>query len=286
MKPVFARHGNKFAFTISWLVFAGLGCRSEPSPSKADSGASVSEGSIDSAASRMAQRELFYGRSQNDSQPLGWLIRLGRGQNGTFFAGDRPIKICSVTKSGPVLEFATALYFDRSFRFTGKVTQGVAIGALNSIGPGSEVREFGITRLVALDTDSISESLLDRHPGFYSNLYFHPRSGDVTGTELVLFAAGGERVLLFAQSEGSSSFLRPGFELKPIGDTLSFSVGRPPNSRHLSVIYRGDSVLVYDPKAVGYPGDGTELLPREYSVEEFFDQKGKGECPQKEPGPQ
>jgi hypothetical protein len=271
-------------FTIGCLAFAGVGCRSGSSAAKADSGDSIREGTKASTVSPQTQRELLYGRSQNGPQTLGWLIRLGPGQSGTFFAGDRPIKICSVTKSDSVLAFATALYFDRSFRFTGKVTQGVAVGTLNSIGPGSQTREFGIARLVALDTRSISERFLDRHTGFYSDLFVHPQSGDVLGIEVFLFVAGGERVLLFQQAEGASSFLDPGLDLMPLADTLSFSVGPPPNPRHLSLVFRGDSILFRDPEAVGHPGDGTELLPREYSVEQFFDQSAKGECPRKEPG--
>lgn len=269
-------------FTISCLACVGVGCRSESSASKAGSGDGIREGSVASATSRTAQREVLYGRSQQGPDTFTWLIRLASGGGGTFFVGDRPVRICSVTRSDSVLAFVTAVEFGRSFRFTGKVTQGAAVGPLSSVGPRSE--EFGIARFIALDTGRISERLLDRHTGFYSDLFVHPQSGDVLGIEVFLFVAGGERVLLFQQAEGGSSFLDPGFDLSPPGDTLGFSVGPPPHPRHLSLVFRGDSILFRDPKAVGYPGDGTELLPRQYSVEQFFDQSAHGECPQKEAG--
>jgi hypothetical protein len=272
-------------FTISCLVLAGFGCRSESSASEGH-GDKVPEGSTASTTSRVAQRSLLYGRSQQGPDTFTWLIRLGPGGGGIFFVGDRPVKICSVTKSDSLLAFVTAVDFGRSFRFTGKVKQGAGIGPLNSVGPGSRTEEFGIARLVALDTGSVSERLLDRHAGFYSDLFVHPQSGDVLGIEVFLFVAGGERVLLFQQAEGGSSFLDPGFDLTAFGDTLSFSVGPPTLPRHLSLVFRGDSILFRDPKAVGYPGDGTEVLPRQYSVEHFFEQSGNGECPQKELGTQ
>ncbi len=49
-----------------------------------------------------------------------------------------------------MLDFATALYFDRSFRFTGKVTQGVAVGALNSI--GSVPWQYGLLYVISKGT--------------------------------------------------------------------------------------------------------------------------------------
>lgn len=270
--------------TIGCLAIAGIACRGQSSDAKTDSGGGIRKEMTGSAVSKETHREVLYGRSQQGPDTFTWLIRLVPGGGGTFFVGDRPVKICSVTKSDSVLAFVTAVEFGRSFRFTGKVTQGAAVGPLSSVGSRSE--EFGIARLIALDTGRISERLLDRHTGFYSDLFVHPQSGDVLGIEVFLFVAGGERVLLFQQAEGGSSFLDPGFDLKPIGDTLSFSVGPPPDPRHLSLVFRGDSILFRDPKAVGHPGDGTELLPRQYSVEQFFDQNANGACPQKEPGTQ
>jgi hypothetical protein len=272
--------------TIGCLAIADIACTGKSSDAKTDSAGGIHKEMTGSAVSKEAHREVLYGRSQQGPDTFTWLIRLAPGGGGTFFVGDRPVKICSVTKSDSVLAFVTAVEFGRSFRFTGKVSEGVAIGPLNSIGPGSRTEEFGIARLVALDTGSVSERLLDRHTGFYSDLFVHPQSGDVLGIEVFLFVAGGERVLLFQQAEGGSSFLDPGFDLKPIGDTLNFSVGPPPDPRHLSLVFRGDSILFRDPKAVGYPGDGTELLSRAHSIEQFFDQSAHGECPQKELGAQ
>lgn len=284
MRRTLARMGlaSLSRVTMGCLAIAGIACKGQSSAAKADSGSSIRDAMAGSTVSQETRPQSLYGRSQKGPLALGWLIRLGPGQNGTFLAGDRPIRICTVTKSDSVLEFATALYFDRSFRFTGKVTQGVAVGPLNSIGPGSETREFGIARLVALDTGSISERLLDRHTGFYSNLSVDSQSGDVLGIEVILFVAGGEPVLLFEESEGASSFLQPGFDLKPIGDTLSFSVGRTSHPRHLSLVFRPDSILVRDSTAPRYPKEGIDPLPREYSIEQFLDQSAKGTCPQKE----
>src|SRR4051812_4877628 len=53
-------------------------------------------------------QRLVYARTQRDSETLGWLIRLGPGENGAFLYGDRSLQICSLRESNSELAFTTA----------------------------------------------------------------------------------------------------------------------------------------------------------------------------------
>jgi hypothetical protein len=273
---------------IGWLTRASriaagcflipvLACRSESSAATQGDSKSIGVGGVTKSSPVWlpTQQRLLYGRTQNGSEAYGWLVRLGHGDNGTFFVGDRPVKICSAIQSDTGLTFATAFDRGRSFRFAGKLMGTAIVGELTSAGPGAQTDEFGTARLVPLETGAASERLLDAHAGVYSNLFVHPESGDDLGSEVILFVAGGERVLLFQQAEGVKSLLAPGFDLKPAADTLSFSVGEPPDPRHLSLVFKRDTVLLRDAED---SRGGVESLPRGYSVEKFFDQPANGTC--------
>jgi hypothetical protein len=264
---------------IGCLAIAGAACSSESSSSsKADSARIANDSKAASTVPLARERRLMYARSQDSLDKFGWLMQLGPGNSGKFFAAF-PIEVCSVRRSDAALAFETASDGGHSFTFAGKLTDGALVGPLVRVRAGpidTTTESFGIARLVPLDTARASEALFNGRTGFYSD--FRNDSGDALGSQVVLFVAGGERMLLFSQAEGSRSYMEPGFDLKIVGDTVSFSVGQGPHPRHLSVVLQRDRILLRDPDAYHYPKEGIDTLPREHTIEKLFDEPAFGTC--------
>jgi len=263
---------------VAPFAIAAVGCRSKSSATNLDSTELAARTTTTAQISPIPPPGVWYARTESGSQTFGWLIRLDSGNTGTLFVGDRPVRICSLVRSDTGLTFNTAPDGGKSYNFGGKYVQGRIVGELGSSGPGTQTVRFGVTQLVSVDTGTASQPVFEGHTGFYSTLYFHPQTGDALGSELILLVAGGKRALLFQQPEGQKSILESGNNLEVAGDTLKFSLGHPPDARHLSITFKPKSVVLHDPDAVDPPSAAHEVLPRKMSLERFVHAPANGTC--------
>jgi hypothetical protein len=265
--------------SVGYLGILALACQPNSDAARTGRNANGQPGAADTAIVSSKAERFVYGRSQRDSvTTLGWLIRLGPGEGGVIFYGDRPMKICSLRQSNGELAFVTATDFGRSLSFNGKMMAHGLVGELQRIGPGAQTDSLGTTRLMGIDTGRVSASLLSDRPGFYSNLYVDDQTGDPLGSELILFVAGGERVALFQQAEGSRSLFEQGLHLQTSGDTVTFSLGEGSDSRHLSAVLQRNIALLRDLDSTGRAVGAPDTLPLKHSIKELLTQSGEGTC--------
>jgi len=277
-KPSF-RSGLAVCILVSLSAIALGGCRSESSANSGTASENAEQNRV-AAPTIRAQAGFWYARTEDGPQVHGWLVRLDSGNRGTMFVGDRPVKICSVVRSDSALAFTTAEDGAKTYKFVGKYTQDELVGDLSSAGGGSGPRQFGTTRLIPLDTGSLTAGVLGGHTGLYSTIHFDEREGDALGSEVVLLVAAGKPALLFQQPEGVKSLLVSPNSLQAVGDTLKFSFGQPPDMRRLSITFGQNSLVLHDPDAVDPPSAAHEILPRTMSLERLMYSPANGLCAQ------